>query len=115
MAVTVKYEISSTLTRPKTNNRRTPWHWTGQIIISGLTSSDRLRAGLPINNSQHEIIPMSGITDEGENIKDQIAKILEAKVKEIKDAVREPKIETKALTVNKEIKATLTQMGDLVP
>ena len=116
MAISAKYEILSTLERPATRNRRTPWKWEGQIILSGLNSNIRLRLELPVGGGQYEIIPVSGIVEAGsdpQELRSQIKKIFTDKIAELKSKAALPQTETEVLPTNNIVKNVLTVIGDL--
>ena len=112
----IQYEVLSEMTRPKTKNRRTPWQWQGQIIISGLDQTKRVRMGLPVNSSQYEIIPVEGVVEAKgtqAEIRERIAGVFKAKVDELKQLAKEPSSETKKLPTNQIVKDKLTVIEDL--
>ena len=113
---TITFEISNNLERINTRLQKNPWQWKGQIILTGLTPTDRAKLSLPINSSPNDIIPMSGTIEPGKTpaeMRKVIVDQLHEKVSELKQIITPPKIDTLALPTNENCKSQLTSLEKL--
>ncbi len=114
--VEVSFEILNKLERVSTRKQKNPWQWKGQIILKELTQSDRLKLGLPINNSTCDVIPITGNIEPGQTAADAKKTVLSeinVKIAEIKEQIAPPKIETMILPVNQVYRESLSTLEQI--